>query len=189
MWKSLEGNIAVARTIDIHGQIAYKLFNQDEDDLKILFPNKIRDLKGKTLNVLMLHQYPRLWYQGNKIIGRDIFLPHEFFKHHNSKIDVSQFNQHTIKSHTEIDLFREFLKADLLLNTGFKVKDDPDKFRQIWSHEMVGYCALIPKSPPIPFFYYLLAPFDSITWMLTSLSVTIASILWNIIYSRRLTRS
>ena len=186
MWKNPQNDLILAQTKDVLGVISFEVLNQD--DINYLFPNKVRDLKGSSINGIMFHQYPSIWLQNGVLVGRDVLFLDFFIKHLNGTFDILSFDSNFVEKE-QAKMYDIFSTTDLVLNTGITVSARTEKFRQIWTHEMLGYCALIPKSPPIPFFYYLLSPFDSITWILTSLSVAFASILWHFINTKRLTRS
>lgn len=185
LWQHDGNQVHVARILELFGKPSFKVLEHGEDNVKTLFNDKIKNLNGLKIRAMLTHQYPKLWLIGGTVFGSEEHFIKAFLEYLNISLHISYYEIHLEEPKK---LLQQFVNTDFIMNSGIFVNDS-GIFRQIRTHEMLGYCAIIPKQPSNPFFFYLLEPFDSITWMLTSVALTFASILWHIVFAKRLTRS
>lgn len=186
LWTNAQGELIIARSKNFQMNISFEKL--DHNDIRYLFPNKLQNLNGLEVNGVMMNQYPRLWIQNGRLVGRDIRFLNIFLQQHNCSLHVITRTNKFITENMTM-MYEILLNADLILNTGLTIYLEPERFRQVFTHELKSFCICIPRSPRIPFYYYLVAPFDSVVWALVSLALIFASILWHIIKIKRFSQS
>ncbi|CAO1357776.1 unnamed protein product [Diamesa tonsa] len=149
-------------------------------DIEILFPDKLKNLYGYSYSVIIFEQHPRISIQNNKLQGVDVnFL--EIVCHHQNA--TFNFTNILNLNDTKIDQkhFYQLLSRNqvhLTLNTAFTTGDTSAEY--INTFDVNGFCALVPKPPGLSYMYYILTPFDSLTWIMFIVSIVTCAIIWRI---------
>ena len=154
-------------------------FKDAPSDINVLFPDKLKNLYGGSYSVVIFEQHPRILTQNNKLQGIDINFLEIVSKHQNAT-----FNFTNILNPNESDFIHKpyYLLdrrlVDLTLNTIFKATDTLTE--SINTFDVNGFCALVPKPPGLSYMYYILTPFDSLTWIMFIVSIVIFALIWRL---------
>lgn len=146
-------------------------------DSDLLFPDQLINMEGYTYRIIIFAQIPRLWFKKGKIIGIDVAIFEEIAKHQNAKVEFSLIEPIE-------EQFGEALnnqKFDLTLNTAVTIGDKASYRRIINTHDVNGFCALIPIPPRMSFLQFLFTPFDAWSWILIALVMIVCAVLWRLL--------
>lgn len=153
-------------------------------DIEAIFPDKVKNLKGYSLGVMLSPQPPRIWYANNKFFGIDSYFLNEMANQLNGSSHAKYYIYKTGMS------LNNFHNADFSLITGLPVEFGKGTLVvPVPSYEFDGYCALVPITPGRSLLYDLITPFDGPTWFFMFLAILAVSFLWNFVYRKKLTQS
>lgn len=147
-------------TCDLHKN-AFEIKNGIESFNEV-FPDKLKDMKGYPLRILVGPQLPRFKIIDGTYESVDTGVLRIMASKTNASLRIIQIDDltHLQKNLTGI---LSPIVADLTLVTIIVFKHDP--FRgQINTFDEIGYCALIPIPPRLTFLQFLLSPYDIFSW-------------------------
>ncbi|CAG9811583.1 unnamed protein product [Chironomus riparius] len=146
-------------------------------DARVIFPDKLVDMKGFTYKIVSYHQPPFVQIKSNQVISHMALYIQALCQAQNSNYQVDFLANPAHVSNYWIER-----RMHLTINTATKV-DSP--LPKLINYEKKSYCALVPVPPKSSFFQLIIVkPFDALTWMLFLLSVISAVFVWRIYYGR-----
>ena len=155
-----------------------RLDQHDDKALDYFYPDKLRDLRRNTVKVVFHGQYPRIYTFGNRLFGAD--LPFIFtirdqlnatFLFYKSGIRSS-----FAESFKELEENIAYRLYDMCVNTDFH--SVTQELNLIPLNEFDGFCALIPKERPIPFYEFIFYPFEKEVWYGLTATIGIGIVAW-----------
>lgn len=155
-------------------------------DVSLLFPDQLKNMKGYKYRAVMFEQVPRLFINGKGTwVGIDILMVSEILKHQNANIAI-------LLMKPDEDTFSKALahpQIDFTLNTAIKPGVGTSYRRFINTHDVNGFCALVPIPSRLSFLHFLLTPYDPMSWSFMALSTLICAVLWTLLSGGQRTSS
>lgn len=153
---------------------------EDKADLENPFCNgKVQNIEYK---VLVGNFFGRIAKRGSEYVGIDV-----------SVMNLIALRDRSIVRQLEIPLHLQWMNeaysmlrngsADLSALPGLILPVGPF-VRSVNTYDVNAYCALVPLPPRLTFLHFILAPYDSTSWILLVISVIISAFVW-----QRLTKS
>lgn len=159
-------------------------------DVDILFPDRLRNMKGFNYKILAAGQIPRLLFDGNQWKGPDKQFIEVVTKLQNASYSIQTLNAVAKGS---VDQFHQLMNLNLVdIYLGTQHVSGSEELGQIYkwinTFDSVGYCALIPAPSRLSYLKYLLTPFDAYIWISILTSVAIFAAVWRIFKRRSTSR-
>ena len=154
------------------------------DTIKLVFPDKLIDLKGYEYTVFFSINPTRLKVIKGKIYGPDLMFMKTVAMKQNA-----QFKQHIVSTKDELEkaVHDVIIKntADIWLNTDMTVvADRPWHLKFVNTYETDGFCAMVPLPEMKSLFDFIYKPFDLWTWILIIISMLGGATVWHFFNKR-----
>ncbi|CAG9811578.1 unnamed protein product [Chironomus riparius] len=172
-------NVAIVH-IGSTGDIIYETVSSDFKLLvhknprngHLIFPDKLKDLRGLKLSVAVHPQPPRVYVTQHTVSTSILYFLDAIEQFMNVKVKLI-----ILPDHTYLNSYWKNRQLHLTLNTFliFKTKDP-----RLFIYERNGYCALVPIPSKVPLYYLMfIKPFDGLIWILFGVSIVSSVIvLW-----------
>ncbi|KAL7014253.1 hypothetical protein ACKWTF_015825 [Chironomus riparius] len=159
-------NVAIVH-IGSTGDIIYETVSSDFKLLvhknprngHLIFPDKLKDLRGLKLSVAVHPQPPRVYVTQHTVSTSILYFLDAIEQFMNVKVKLI-----ILPDHTYLNSYWKNRQLHLTLNTFliFKTKDP-----RLFTYERNGYCALVPIPSKVPLYYLMfIKPFDGLIWIL-----------------------
>ena len=151
--------------------------------LDYYYPDKLRDLRKYVMEISVYYQYPRVLAISKGYFGLDIPFAFTVRKHLNASLLFFKSEIHSSFSESFKDMERKIGSRfyDMSMNTDFHSMTQD--LNLIPLNEFDGFCALIPKEMPIPFYELIFYPFQKEVWYGLAVTIGIGILVWTL--SRR----
>ncbi|CAO1415887.1 unnamed protein product [Diamesa hyperborea] len=145
-----------------------------ENNLNFFYPDKIKDLRQYPMKVAVYDQYPRIHLSDEMYVGLDVPFLITFLNELNASLKF----YHQAKGSLVKDLVQSIAsrKYDMCVNTDFNSMTQD--MNLIPLNEFDGFCALIPKEGPIPFYEFIFYPFEKEVWYVLAVTLGIGIFVW-----------
>ena len=177
IWKEAEELHIYSNSFFLDNDIE-RLNQRDDKALDYFYPDKLRDLRKNRLKVVFYGQYPRIYTFSDRIFGAD--LPFIFTIRDQLNATFSFFkngkNSSFAESFKDLEYKVSYRVYDMCLNTDFHSMTQD--LNLIPLNVFDGFCALIPKERPIPFYEFIFYPFEKEVWYALSVTIGTGIIAW-----------
>ncbi|CAO1395646.1 unnamed protein product [Diamesa tonsa] len=145
-----------------------------EKNLNHFYPDKLKDLREYQMKIAVYDQYPRIQYAKQNYIGLDVPFVRTFVNELNATFKFYR----KAKDSSVKDLEHEiaYRSYDMCVNTDFNSMTQD--LNLIPLNEFDGFCALIPKERPIPFYEFIFYPFEKEVWYVLAVTLVIGILVW-----------
>lgn len=144
-----------------------------ENNLDNFYSDKLRDLKQYTLSIVVYDQYPRIHFSDMMYVGLDV----PFILTVVNELNAT-FQFYRQQDSTMIDLGQKitYRSYDMCMNTDFYSMTQ--ELNLIPLNEFDGFCALIPKERPVPFYEFIFYPLEKEVWYVLAVTIGIGIAVW-----------
>lgn len=156
--------------------------SETRPNVSIAFPYKLKDLEGYSFKLAMTNQTPHFWIKDGQLKGLESYFLKEMVIRQNATYHIWNFQNVSSSETREV-----YFNSDFSLNTG--ISSRYLALLPITAFKSDGFCVLVPIFPRNSFLMNLLMPFDAWTWILMFIAIFFASLIWNIICMKKLSRS
>ncbi|CAO1395687.1 unnamed protein product [Diamesa tonsa] len=144
------------------------------NSLNYFYPDKIKDLKEYPMKIAVYNQYPRIHFGENMYVGLDVPFIRTFSNELNATFKFyRQAKDTSVKDLEQSIAYRTY---DMCFNTDFNSMTQD--LNLIPLNEFDGFCALIPKEKPIPFYEFIFYPFEKEVWYVLAATLGIGILVW-----------
>ncbi|KAL7013822.1 hypothetical protein ACKWTF_015605 [Chironomus riparius] len=165
---------------DIIYEILYSLAYEGKiiknpDDSTLIFPDKLKNLKGYEYRV-------PLYYQPPLITNHRIATPLQYFLKAIAFVQNARFKILLMENSSQFITLWGRRQMDLTLNTAIAVKLPS---RRLFIYDKKSYCALVPIPQKAALFDLIfIKPFDGLTWMLFGVAIISSVAVWKLFHDR-----
>lgn len=158
-----------------------------EASVDVIFPDKLKNLKGHPLKTMFYDQPPRIKSRNGIVYGPEAKFLSEIAEQRNAKIINYRLISSDPQKISEI-VSRELrgFKIDVVINTGVLIDHGSQNlyWKTINTYDVDGYCAMLPYTHTRSHLDFLFKPFDTLTWIFVSVSMAVCTILWKLLNLR-----
>lgn len=153
----------------------------DRPNFSLIFPNKLNNLCGHPYRTVWTENSIRIFTHGKSLYGIDVFVLSSIFKHQNASLLVAE----KLKTRSHRDVMAEVNEilnhgtADFCLNSDLTPPNRPHQ-GVINTYDEDGYCAVVPIPSSFSFIFYVLTPFDTLSWILMVAFTVAGGVLWRL---------
>jgi hypothetical protein len=183
------GDLEVVSYNPFEREAAKKVYEVDMKNgttIDVVFPDKLKDLKGYKYKVSYIDQFPGIFTEKidknrQRLSGINLKLMRAITSHQNASINVHNFNRLQNKQQLFIETLNK-KQMDLILNTELLISGrDAARYQMVNTYETNGFCMMLPYPPRKSVFSYFMKPFDMWTWILITASLACLVTVWHLL--------